>query len=236
MGTKLAVILALCGLVSGLLTAFLMYPQEEAGLFCGATFGVFLAVPLLLTGLLSNPLKAFGLIGLCVVAYFCSYMAGFGFQLHHPEFVAEGERWSMGTKEPPGPAGLLVGGLVGGFLVFYSVMFLCLTAGRKTLRRKALQGTLLGGALGVAGWALRSSVGVALWHLFHALKAVPFWERSPEEWFGGKLDYGELARMYSVYVVWQTGVAAAVGWMLRREPIRPTRQGGLITYLSLRGQ
>jgi hypothetical protein len=220
-GNRLAVLLALCGLTSGLLTDILMYPQEEAGLLSGALFGLFLVVPLVVTGVLRNPAKALGLIGVTTVAYFLSFTVAFGLQLHHPELAPSAERWDMSTNEPAAPAALFVGGLVGGFILFSAALFLCQPGiSKRTLVQKAFQGAVLGGVLGAAGWALRSSVGVAIWNLLHAFGLTPKWELSPQEWFKGEHDYGERARMYSLYVVWQSGVAAAIGLMLRRVSIQ----------------
>jgi hypothetical protein len=205
-----------------------MYPREEAGWFGGTTFGVFLVVPLLATGILRNTIKALGLIGVTTFAYVFSYLITFGLQIILPGIVPSSEQWDMGTNEPAAPAALFVGGLVGAFLVFFAVISLCQPGiSSRALARKALQGALLGGVLGVAGWALRSSVGVALWYLFHALGFTPWSESSPREWFHNQNDYGQRARMYSLYVVWQSGVAVAVGLMLRRisiqrdDPARP---------------
>jgi hypothetical protein len=178
------VFLALGGLASGLLTGILMYPREEAGWFGGTTFGVFLVVPLLATGILRNTIKALGLIGVTTFAYVFSYLITFGLQIILPGIVPSSEQWDMGTNEPAAPAALFVGGLVGAFLVFFAVISLCQPGiSSRALARKALQGALLGGVLGVAGWALRSSVGVALWYLFHALGFTPWSESSPREWF-----------------------------------------------------
>jgi hypothetical protein len=80
----------------------------------------------------------------------------------------------------------------------------------------ALPGAVLGGALGVAGSALRSSVGVAVWHLLHALHLTPIWEQNPPQWcFHDERDYGNSSRVYSLYVVWQTSIALAAGILLR---------------------
>jgi len=226
-GNKLMVLLAFGGLVSGLLTSVLMAPgQQEAGLYCGAVFGSFLAVPLVISrildaGILYSFLKALGLIVVSTAAYLFAYLTAFGVQLNFPQIVPNAERWDMGTAEPASPIALFVGGLVGGFLVFGAVMFFSPPEiGKGTRVRKVIQGALLGGVLGVAAWALRSSVGVALWNLFHAFGLTPRWELSPRMWFHGVYDYGGTARMYSLYVVWQTGVATAVGIMLRHTPVR----------------
>jgi len=194
-----------------------MYPNgQEAGLFSGVVFGLFLAGCLALSKILDNLWRAVRLIAVATAAYFFSTLTAFAVQLCFPEIVPRGEQWSMGTREPASAVALFVGGLVGGFLVFGEVIFLfCPEISKGLLARKAFQWALLGGILGVAGWALRSSVGAATWNLFHVLGLTPSGEASAREWFGDRYDYGETSRMYSLYVVWQTGVAIAVGIMLR---------------------
>ena len=195
--------------------------QQQAGLYCGVVFGSFLATPLAISGILDSGIlyslfKALGLIAVSTAAYFLAYFTAFGIQMNFPQIVPSSERWDMGTYEPASAIALFVGGLVGGFLVFAGVIFLSRPEINKGARaRKIIQGTLLGGTLGIAGWALRSSIGAATWHLLHAFGLTAPWELSPREWFHGVYDYGQTSRMYSLYVVWQTGIAAAAGIMLR---------------------
>lgn len=195
--------------------------QQEAGLYCGVVFGSFLTIPLAISGILDSGilyslLKALGLIAVSTTAYFLACMTAIGTQLSSPQIVPSSERWDTGTNEPASGIALFVGGLVGGFLVFAGVIFSTRREINKGIRtRKIIQGTLLGGALGIASWALRSSLGAATWNLLHAFGLTPPWELTPREWFHGKYDYGQRSRMYSLYVVWQTGVATAAGIMLR---------------------
>jgi hypothetical protein len=199
----------------------MVHGRDEAGLFCGAVFGIFLALPMVISGILGSgilksTLKGLGLIAVSTAAYFFAYMTAMGLQMHFPQIVPEAERWNMGTPEQASPTALFVGGLVGGFLIFASVVFLAGPKLNKGARsQEILRGALLGGALGIAGWALRSSVGAASWNLFHYFGLTPPWELSPRQWYNGINDYGERTRMYSLYIVWQTGIAAAIGIMLR---------------------
>ena len=136
--------------------------------------------------------------------------------MNFPQIVPSAERWDMGTREPASPIALFVGGLVGGFLIYAGVIFLSRPEINKGIRaRKIIQGALLGGALGITGWVLRSSLGAATWNVLHAFGLTPTWELSPREWFHGNYDYRQSSRMYSLYIVWQTGVAAVAGIMLR---------------------
>lgn len=216
-GNKLVVFLALSGISSGLVTCAFMPPGEDvAGLYCGVVFGLLLAGPLVISRILDSLLRALGLIAVSTAAYFFAYSIAFWVQLDFPQIVPSAERWSMSTYEPASPIALFIGGLVGGLLIFAGLVFLSRSEIRKGTRaRKILQGALIGAILAVVAWALRSSVGTAAWHLFHVFGLTPPWELSPMAWFGGKHDYGERTRMYSLYIVWQTGIAAAVGIMFR---------------------
>jgi hypothetical protein len=170
----LLVLLALSGLSSGLLTCAFMPAGQEAGLYCGVVFGSFLAIPLAISGILDSGilyslLKALGLITASTAAYFLACRTAIGMQLNFPQIVPSAERSDMSTPEPASLIALFVGGLVGGLLIFAGVIFLSRPEISKGIRaRKIIQGTLLGGLTGVAAWALRSSVGVAIWNLFHA--------------------------------------------------------------------
>jgi hypothetical protein len=178
--------------------------QDEAGLYCGVVFGTFLTVTLAMLGILDSGilytiLKALGLILVSTAAYALADFTASGIQMKFPQIVPRAERWDMGTNEPASWRALLVGGLVGGFLVFVGVIFLSRHEINKGSRaRKIIQGTLFGGALGIAGWALRSSVGAATWNLLHAFGLTPPWELSPRTWFHNEYDYGQRSRMYSL--------------------------------------
>jgi hypothetical protein len=208
-GYKLPLVLAACGFLSGMLTcALIPSGQQGPGLYCGIVFGSFLAIPLAMSRILDWG-KALALIALSTAAYFLAYIAAFWMQSTFPQIVPSSELGNMGTNEPASAIALFVGGLVGGFLVFAGVILLSRPEISKGARApKIVQGTLLGGALGIVGWALRSFIGAAIWHVFHAVGLAPSWELSP--------DYSQISRMYSLYVVWQTGVAAGVGNMLRQ--------------------
>lgn len=189
-----------------------MYPyRDQAGLFAGFVFGFFLVICLLISGIPISPLRAAELIVAVAVAYFFAVLGATYLQMFVPAIVPKNEQWNMSTPEPASPIALFFGGFIGGCIVFYATLqWSCRGIAQKTAHRKALLGGLLAGALGVAGWALRSSVGVAVWHLFHAPG-----ELSPRWWYQGEYDYTGTVRMSAVYVVWQAGVAITLGHMLR---------------------
>lgn len=120
--------------------------------------------------MLSRIEKAAVLTAASSAAYFFSVFAAIGIQIHFPQIVALNERWNMSTNEPAVPLALLVGG----FLIFGVVLLLFSPRiGIGAVARGLAFGTILGGVLGVAGWALRSFVGVGLWYLFHVFHLTP---------------------------------------------------------------
>lgn len=208
------------GLASGLVTAASMYPyRDQAGLFAGLVFGFFLVTCLLISGIPISPVRAAVLIVAVAVAYFVAVLVATSLQMLAPAIVPKNEQWS--TPEPASPIALLFGGFIGGYIVCdVTLLWACRGITQKAAHQKALLGALIAGALGVAGWALRSSIGVAVWHLFHAPR-----ELSPRWWYQGEYDYTGTVRMSAVYVVWQAGVAITLGHMLRgfykSAPTRP---------------
>jgi hypothetical protein len=214
---KMILLLGLTGLVSGLLTSIFTLPSgDEAGFMSGVIFGVLLTGCLAISGVVPSVWKAQGMIVVATVAYPVSVYAAISIQMGYPQIARSAEQWDMSTKEPASPIALFVGGLIGGFLVLGAVaLFFLPRIGKGALAMTALLGAVLGGALGVAGWALRSSVGVAVWHLFHAFHLTPQSEQNPRTWFHDEHDYTNSSRMYSLYVVWQTGFALAAGILLR---------------------
>lgn len=229
--------LVLTGLISGVCTYTLMpYHEGDPGLFRGVVFGSFLAIALGTSGILDTRilyahLKALGIIVASTAAYFCAYFAAFfvaGFlprillraSLHNAsvrfltEILFRASRY-IAKGDEPAPIALFVGGLIGGFVMFSVVMCLCRSGMSTRARaRRVLLGTILGGVLGVVGWALCSFVGVAISNLLHGLGLTPGGEFGPRAWLQDKYDYEETDRMHSLYVVWQTGVALAMGIML----------------------
>jgi hypothetical protein len=214
--SRVMITFSLGGFVSGLLTGCLTHGRSDNAIIPGLLFGLILAGCLSLAGIFSSIGQSLLLIVVALVAYSCSVFSAIGLQMSFPQIVPPSEQWSMSTAEPASPIALLVGGAVGGFIIFGGMFLLAAPrTGMTGIVSKALQGSVLGGVLGVAGWAFRSTVGVTIWHLFHSLRMTNPWELTPRTWFGGEYNYSETTRMYSLFVVWQTCVAIAIGFMLR---------------------
>jgi hypothetical protein len=122
-GNKLVMLLALGGLVSGLLTSVLTPGGQEAPTFSGIIFGSAIAGCLAISGVVPSGWKAFGMIAVTTAAYLFSFAVAFGVQLTYCQIVPNAERWNMCTNEPASPIALFFGGFVGGFLVLGAVAF-----------------------------------------------------------------------------------------------------------------
>jgi hypothetical protein len=223
-GTKLVLLLSITGLISGILTAGLNYPvgrlcvghPQLRWFILGTPFGVCLAVSLATSGILRgfNGLwKAILLVVWSSVAYFVSVWAAAGLELAIP----------TRSELPPFdyPRSMFAGGFVGGLLMLGGVFVLVYsTWGWPTITNtqeptrtavfKVLLFSVLCGILGIVGRKLGPYLGIYLWSVFHDLCLTP-----PTETFQNAL--GESSRQYSLYVVWQTGTAAALGFILQSQ-------------------
>jgi len=211
-GTRLVVALGLCGVASGIITCAFIYPQDNAnGISPGVIFGISLAVPLTFLRIV-DLLKALLLVVYSAAIYVIAIVTAIFVQMKYPQLVPEADLWNMGNGETPALIPLFIGGFIGGLLLFAVVTYASGISARWCMAN-ALVGAVLGGVLGLAGWALGGSLGVVLWHfldIFHLASGG-----SPRICYDDGCYYTELAHTYSLFMVWQTGVAVAMGWMLR---------------------
>jgi hypothetical protein len=132
---------------------------------------------------------------LTTVAFYASLMLTAAIELH-----LAWKDWGIGSPPSVSPVSLFAGGMAGGFLVIGGALFL---AGPKTrlgsLTRRALRWSVLGGILAPMGWAL--GPWVASGHPGPAAPIAPFGNTPNNQ--------------YALYVVWQTGIAFALGIALR---------------------
>ena len=202
---------AFAGLVSGLITVGLVYPigqlsikyHQLAMYLLGAPFGAVLAAYLasykLLRGL-GGLWRAIFLVTVSMGTYFVSFiLAGL------VEFAVHASPGSVS------PISLFAGGFVGGFVILGTVTLLVYpTTNFASLRQRIFFAAILSGALGVIGWALGPYFGIHLWSALHALGYTP-----PDETFQNTL-LGDRSRWLSLFVVWQTGTAFLLGFILPR--------------------
>jgi hypothetical protein len=220
-GNKLVVALGLCGLASGIVTCAFIYPQDYANAISpGVIFGICLAAPLALLRIVDF-LKALLLVFYSTAIYLVTDFITTAIEFKYRLPVPESHLWNVPNDWTPAPISLFIGGFIGGLLLFAVVLFASGISARGCMAN-ALVGAVFGGVLGLAGWALGGSLGVVLWHfldIFHLASGG-----SPRICYDDGCYYTELAHTYSLFIVWQTGVAVAVGAMLRSVSVAVMRQ------------
>lgn len=219
-GLTLGVLLSLAGLISGVITACLAYEMDQ--LLLGAPFGLIISVFLAMGGILQGFWKAMRILGLTLAAYFISVLVAVAVQLALSPLLPESQHWSMGHTMTDSPIAWFFGGAIGAFLILYGIVaFVHPSIERRQPRAGLLSWSLTGGALGVLGWTLGPSLGVVLWHSTHNLGfTAP--SSSPQDILYG---YGEASRLFSLYVVWQTGMGLLLGLLLGRYQRRYRSKG-----------
>jgi hypothetical protein len=207
-------LLAFCGLLSGLATAALAYKAGlyHAHLLLGGAFGLLVAACLFISGAIGSVWRAVLLILVATLAYALSVLVAFAFQ-----GVVLSTFMTSSQESAPSPIALFVGGALGGFLILSEAVFLPRIETKKRAFKLALLWSLVGGTLGVVGSALGPTLGTALWGLVRALHLTAP-NAGPQDWLYGLT---ETRRLYSLYVVWQTGMAFVLGVLLRRYEPKP---------------
>jgi len=202
---KFVVILCVAGLLSGFITAAFVFRFGKHGMYTlGGLFGAIMADALVVCGLLRGLWKAILLIAVSAVAFLSSwYAAGV------VELGLDLRTWSMGQAPTNYPVSMFAGGAVGGFIVLAAISVLVYPKlGMRTLAVKTVVGSLVGGILGVVGWWLGPSLGMVIWSGVHDLGLT-----SPKESFWNALS-GDTKNAYSLFVVWQTGMALVLAFVL----------------------
>jgi hypothetical protein len=214
-GAKLVALLSVAGLIAGLISAVLVYPVGGPQYIFGVPLGITLALSLAARGLLRGLVgfcKGISLVALSSVAYVVAWWiaAGLGPAFH-------------GSNDYP--VSMFAGGFAGGFLVLGGAFLLVYPSWEwptienarepsQTAAFKVLLSSVLCGILGIVGWDLGPYFGIYFWSVLHDLGLTP-----PTETFQNAL-YDEKTCYLSLFVVWQTGTAAALGFVLQSH--RPT--------------
>jgi hypothetical protein len=197
---RFVALMTAAGLFSGVLTAGLS--QVYFGYLSSPAFGVIIACVLAISGIARKMWKAICVVALTTAAFWISYALAAGIELHVPR-----EHWAaMGKYPTVSPASLAAGGMIGAFIVLTTTLLLIdRKAALAGLLWRSLCWSLLAGSLAVLGWTFGPTLGQLLVPQQapskYARKAAPF-EDTPEH-------------HYALYVVWQTGMAFALGMVLK---------------------
>jgi hypothetical protein len=170
----------------------------------GAVFGVFVSSCFALRRYLRDFWKAIAITAASTLAYYASFLAAGGVELHNPFNFGEPRDGSISS------AALLIGGLTGAGLVLCAMSLLLDSeiAWQSRLLR-ALRWSPAGAILGIVGWALGPSLGMVLWQIVHSMNLT-----GPTETF--RNAQGETSHMFSLWAVWQAGIGFVLGLVVNR--------------------
>lgn len=204
---RLTLLLALTGLLAALVSISLAYPLGRLHLdfLPGTLFGALVSGCLAYCRVLRNPYRIIGFAVASTLADYLSIMVAGEVELRSS--IGEGASQEYATISK---MALFAGGFVGAFVIVAA--FLKLVGSKiawKHLLLVALAGSAVGGVLGVIGWVLGPFLGMGLWRVAHSMGLT-----SPTETFQNAL-LGQTCRVYSLWIVWQTGVGLLLGFALR---------------------
>ena len=176
--------------------------SKELFLFQGVLFAVAISVCLL----------AFGRFGKAQAVYF-AVVCSAAWPVSNLLAFDLASRWYLPLGEARAyEAAYFVGGALGGLLVTGAASLLMRPSPGPPMVAVVLliwsiTGAVLGGFLGVVGWRLAPSLGAAMAHTFYQVGLLPRELGDPTRLLYRGQDFSD----YSLYVVWQTGIAFAVG-------------------------
>jgi hypothetical protein len=192
----------IAGIFSGLLTAIVMWPAGRVGgYFLGVVFGVIMAVWLGAFRMLRKLWFAIYLATAGIVAFLAAWFVA--------AFVDFGLISAKLTSDISA-IGMFAGGMVGAFIIFITVLMLDRRQIQISARLwRSLLWSIWGGVLAATGWALGPTVGIFIWSGFHSLRLS----------FVGETFSAGQGRLFSLFVVWQAGIAFSLAVLLNsREP------------------
>jgi len=206
----LVLLTTFAGLLSAFITMCLNYPFGHYAVshsrfldfsqmfYPGAVFGAILVGCFALRGYLRGPWKAIAIFVAFSASYFLSFWVAATTELYSP-FLEDRARGEISGQA------LFVGGVVGA-LCTLSAVSLLLNSEFTWRRRifKALCWTPVGGLLGIAGWTLGPSLGMAFWQVVHSINLT-----APSETI--RNAEGQTSHAYSLWAVWQVGIGSALG-------------------------
>ncbi len=162
--------------------------------FIGGVFGVALSTYLALCKGYRSISKIVLLVAVSIIAYFAAVnVPKYSPPLHLPLLGRDQLELSL----------VFEGGVIGGFLLLTAVLLLFRLPGSdiRAALLKATLWSLASGLLGAVAWLLGPSVGDVLWALLPT-SALPSQEN---------------LHLYSLYFIWQTGIAILIGFIVQGE-------------------
>jgi len=204
--------LAFAGIISGFLTCasgrFLELfggAGQNISTFIGAIFGFVLVVYWWIFQGFRSVWRSMGFLLSCTLAYACAVAAGMNAPLFLA-FLSSVDRQVARDLEI-----CFTGGVVGGGIVFLSaVLFLPNRARWRYVPIYVVGCCFLSGVLGAIAWMLGPSLGTTIWHLLKATRLAERYEYSQSQPSGSANNY------YSLFVMWQAGIALLLGGFLAR--------------------
>lgn len=193
--------LLVAGLVSAVITILFLWHSIFL-IFSGFVFGLIITTCLGKLGIFTQRQSGWFIAVAAAAHFFSFYLVLF---LQEP-FAP------VGNPSADSPLAFLVGGVLGGFLVVGALPLILNMRTRKSgvlssAFTWAVVGAALGGGLAVIGIVLGPSLGAGMLYSLRVLHLVPFHgdvrALPPKDW-------------YSLYLVWQTGIALMLGIVVRR--------------------
>lgn len=204
-GFKAVLLLTFSGFLSGLLTVFIYAITHFSTWFwLGLPFGLLISGCLAGLGIIDDFSRVVRLVFVAFVAHLLSFLVAWFLGT----FLSGASLSGVNYDQLGISIALFVGGTIGACLILMQAVFLPRVdpkaRGKLDLAFKpALLWSPVGGALAAVGWALRSTLGTALLSFAHALRLASLTDLRPDE----------THLLFSVYVVWQTGMALMLGLM-----------------------
>ncbi len=219
--------LALVGCLAGLATCssarLLALLPEGFSESIGCIFGLFLSAYLWRFDGMRSMWRALGFVGASTLAYLAAYDAEMPVSNLWPV------RFELFGLSPAEINVLLVGGFVGAGILFLALCFFF--PSRQSATRLLLNFVIFvvsGSMLGMIGYALGPTLGATIWYL---LRFLHLGEQSQASQLRPAND---TAALYSLYVVWQTGIAVLVAFFFPlRSEVRDASRAAALGFSSV---
>jgi hypothetical protein len=204
---KLLLCLPVAGFLSGALTISLMAVPRSTILY-GFIYGALIGALLTKARVLDKEGWAWLTLAAEIAAVVSLYGSAANIFLRLPLWNPTDPRYPKFES----PVALLMGGAAGGLLIVGILFWRFWRAqriGASAAMLKTINGAVCGGALAVVGWALTDALGTPVWHLLNVFHLTGLsYEPS------GQLNLDQANFVYSLCLIWQTGMALVIALLL----------------------